>query len=84
MITTNDDEPLFLETEKCSSYRVRKDEKFNALSMSLILDESSKQKLQEFITETKFNQKVATEKNKILSTSNSHPTQPFATWMTTK
>ena len=40
-------------SEKCSSYRVRKDEKINTLSMSLILDESTKQKLQEFITETK-------------------------------
>ena len=51
-ITTNDDEPLFLETEKCYSYGVKRNEKFNTLSMSLILDETTKQKLQNFITET--------------------------------
>ena len=51
-ITANDDGPLFLETQKCFSYGVRKDEKINSLSMSLILDESTKQKIQEFIIVT--------------------------------
>ena len=51
-IRTND-EPLFLETEKCYSYGVKRNEKLNKLSKSLILDQTTKQKLQNFITETK-------------------------------
>ena len=36
-ITTNDDELLFLETEKGYSHEVKRNEKFNTLSMSLTL-----------------------------------------------
>ena len=43
-ITTNDEEPLYLETEKCYSYGVKRNEKFNPLPMSLILDGTTKQK----------------------------------------
>ena len=48
--TETDEEPLYLETKKCFSYRVRRNEKFNTLTMSLILDET-KENLEEVISE---------------------------------
>ena len=40
-----------METEKCFSYGVRRNDKLNTLTMSLILDETTKEKLEEIIPE---------------------------------
>ena len=40
-IKTNDDEPVFVKTEKCFSFGVKKDKKFKTVSMSLVLDDET-------------------------------------------
>ena len=38
-IKTNDDKQVFVKTEKCFSFGVKKDKKFKTVSMSLVLDD---------------------------------------------
>ena len=44
-IKTNDDKQVFVKTNKCFSFGVKKDKKFKTVSMSLILDEESSKTL---------------------------------------
>ena len=48
-IKTNDDKPVFLKTEKCFSFGVKKDERFKTTLMSLKLDDTSTVSLQNII-----------------------------------
>ena len=50
-IKTNDDEPVFVKTEKCFSFGVRRDTKFGTVSMSLVLDEDSLKTLKNIVKE---------------------------------
>lgn len=48
-IKTNDDKKVFVKTDKCFSYGVKKDKKFKTVSMSLVLDEESLKTLKDII-----------------------------------
>ena len=48
-IKTEDGKPLYVRTEKCLSYGVKKDKKFKTTSMSIVLDENSVRKLEDVI-----------------------------------
>ena len=48
-IKTTDDEQVFLKTNKCFSFGVRKDKKFETVSMSLVLDEESLKTLKNIV-----------------------------------
>ena len=48
-IKTNDDKKVFVKTNKCFSYGVKKDKKFKTVSMSLVLDEESLGTLKDII-----------------------------------
>ena len=52
-IRTDDDEGVFVKTSKCFSFGVRKDTKFGAVSMSLVLDEESLKTLKNIVKECK-------------------------------
>ena len=67
------EELLYLETEKCFSYGVRRNEKFNTLPMSLMLDEAKKKNWKKLFQNAKENYpnlcpKFSTEKTKTRST----------------
>ena len=46
---TNDDKQLFVKTDKCFSFGVKKDKKFKTVSMSLILDDESSKQLKDIV-----------------------------------
>ena len=48
-IKTTDDEEVFVKTNKCFSFGVRKDKKFETVSMSLVLDEESLKTLKNIV-----------------------------------
>ena len=48
-IRTNDDKQVFVKTEKCFSFGVKKDKKFKTISMSLILNENSVETLKNIV-----------------------------------
>ena len=48
-IKTDDDEQVFLKTNKCFSFGVKKDKKFETVSMSLVLDEESLKTLKNIV-----------------------------------
>ena len=48
-IKTNDDKQVFVKTEKCFSFGVKKDKKFKTVSMSLGLDEETTKALKNII-----------------------------------
>lgn len=48
-IKTNDDKQVFVKTEKCFSFGVKKDKKFKTVSMSLILDENTTKTLKDIV-----------------------------------
>ena len=48
-IKTNNDEQLFVKTNKCFSFGVKEDKKFKTVSMSLILDEDSAKTLKNIV-----------------------------------
>ena len=50
-IKTTDDEQVFLKTNKCFSFGVRKDKKFETVSMSLVLDEESLKTLKNIVSQ---------------------------------
>ena len=50
-IKTDDDEGVFVKTNKCFSFGVRRDKKFETVSMSLVLDEDSLKTLKNIVEE---------------------------------
>ena len=50
-IKTNDDEPVFVKTNKCFSFGVKKDKKFEIVSMSLVLDDETLKTLKNIVKE---------------------------------
>ena len=48
-IKTDEGKPLYVYTEKCHSFGVKKDERFKTTSMALVLDENSIKKFGEII-----------------------------------
>ena len=50
-IKTTDDEPVFVKTNKCFSFGVKKDKKFETVSMSLVLDDESLKTLENIVKE---------------------------------
>ena len=50
-IRTDDDEGVFVKASKCFSFGVRKDTKFGAVSMSLVLEEESLKTLKNIVKE---------------------------------
>ena len=49
LIKTNDDKQVFVKTNKCFSFGVKKDKKFKTVSMSLVLDEESSKTLKDIV-----------------------------------
>ena len=52
-IKTNDDKQVFVKTNKCFSFGVKKDKKFKTVSMSLVLDEESSKTLKGIVRQWK-------------------------------
>ena len=52
-IKTNDDKQVFVKTNKCFSFGVKKDKKFKTVSMSLILDDESSKQLKDIVNQCK-------------------------------
>ena len=50
-IKTDDDKQVFVKTNKCFSFGVKKDKKFETVSMSLVLDEESLKTLKNIVKE---------------------------------
>ena len=50
-IKTTDDEQVFVKTNKCFSFGVRKDKKFETVSMSLVLDDETLKTLKNIVKE---------------------------------
>ena len=50
-IKTTDDESVFVKTNKCFSFGVKKDKKFETVSMSLVLDDESLKTLKNIVKE---------------------------------
>lgn len=48
-IRTNEGKPVYVYTEKCHSFGVKKDNRYNTTSMSIVLDENSIQKFEDVI-----------------------------------
>ena len=48
-IKTEDDKQLFVKTDKCFSFGVKKDRKFKTISMSLVLDENTEKTLRNIV-----------------------------------
>ena len=51
MIKTNDGRSVYVRTEKCHSFDVKKDNRFNTTSMSIVLDENSIEKCEDVIAQ---------------------------------
>ena len=50
-IKTEDDKQVFVKTDKCFSFGVKKDKKFKTISMSLILDENTTKTLKDIVSQ---------------------------------
>ena len=50
-VRTEDDKQLFVKTEKCFSFGVKKDKKFKTVSMSLVLDEATTKILKDIVSQ---------------------------------
>ena len=50
-VKTNEDEQLFVKTEKCFSFGVKKEKKFKTVSMSLVLDEATTKTLKDIVSQ---------------------------------
>ena len=48
-IKTNDDKQVFVKTNKCFSFGVKKDKRFKSISMSLVLDEGTTKTLKDIV-----------------------------------
>ena len=48
-IKTEDGKPVYIRTEKCHSFGVKKDKKFKTTSMSIVLDENSLKKIEDVV-----------------------------------
>ena len=48
-IKTDEDKQLFVKTDKCFSFGVKKDKKFKTISMSLVLDQESSKTLKDIV-----------------------------------
>ena len=48
-IKTNDDKQIFVKTNKCFSFGVKKDKRFKSISMSLVLDEGTTKTLKDIV-----------------------------------